>query len=125
SETPPAEALRWYALHGFDFVVVTDHNFVTAAAAPGGLLVAAGAELTQNLADCEPAPGPGLRCLLHVNALFVAPARAGRFVFPPATSPRRSDLYARALRATEELGGVAVLNHPNFHHAADAELLAA
>lgn len=123
SRTPPAEALRWYAQHGFQFVVVTDHNVVTAAPAPGGLLVAAGAELTQNLADCAPAPEPGLRCLLHVNALFVDPARAGPLVFPPASSPRRRDLYARALELARELDGLAVLNHPNFHYAADAELL--
>jgi hypothetical protein len=125
SETPAAAALRWYAAHGFDFVVVTDHNFVTLAPAPPGpLVVAPGVELTQNVEGCEPAPEPGLRCLLHVNALFVAPQRAGRVVFPPASSPRRFDLFARALRASEELGGVAMLNHPNFHYAADAGLLA-
>src|SRR5262249_42784870 len=26
SATPPADAVRWYAAHGYDFVVVTDHN---------------------------------------------------------------------------------------------------
>lgn len=125
SETPAAAALRWYARRGFDFVVITDHNFVTAPPPADGLVAAAGVELTQNLAECEPAPEPGLQCLLHVNALFVDPRRAGRFMFPPASSPRRVDLFARALAATRELGGIAVLNHPNFHYAADAELLVA
>lgn len=124
SETPVAEALRWYAGRGFDAVVVTDHNFVTAPAAEGAMLAAAGIELTQNLEACEPAPEPGLQCLLHVNALLVDPGRAGRFVFPAATSVRRVDLFGRAIRAAEELGGVAMLNHPNFHYAADAGLLA-
>lgn len=126
SATPVAEALRWYAGRGFDAVVVTDHNFVTVTAERvGPLVVAPGVELTQNLAACEPAPEPGLDCLLHVNALFVAPGRAGKFTFPPATSPRREELFARAIAAAEQLGGVAMLNHPNFHYAADAGLLAA
>ena len=29
SATPPAEVVRWYAAHGYDFVVLTDHNVVT------------------------------------------------------------------------------------------------
>lgn len=124
SETPVAEALRWYAGRGFDAVVVTDHNFVTAPVSAGAMLAAAGIELTQNLEACDPAPEPGLQCLLHVNALLVDPARAGRFVFPAATSARRVALFGRAIRAAEELGGVAMLNHPNFHYAADAGLLA-
>ncbi len=124
SATPVEEALRWYAQAGFDAVVVTDHNFVTAPPAGGAMLAAAGVELTQNLAACEPAPEPGLDCLLHVNALLVDPGRAGRFVFPPAPSARRADLFARAIAAAGELGGVAMLNHPNFHYAADAGLLA-
>jgi len=123
SETPAAAALRWYEAHGFDFVVVTDHNFVTAPAWHGRMLAAPGVELTQNVAECEPPPEPGLRCLLHVNALFVAEARAGRFVFPPPSSPRREQLFTRALDASEALGGLALLNHPNFHYAADAALL--
>lgn len=101
SETPAGQALRWYEAHGFDFVVVTDHNFVTPPP-PGGaapLVVAAGVELTQNLEGCEPPPEPGLGCLLHVNARFVDPRRTGRFVFPPATSPlRRGRSRGRAAR---------------------------
>ncbi|MCY0986762.1 CehA/McbA family metallohydrolase [Nannocystis sp. ILAH1] len=125
SATPVAAALRWYEAHGFDFVVVTDHNFVSAPARAGRMLVAPGVELTQNVERCEPPPEPGLRCLLHVNALFVAAERTGRFQFPPASSPRRDELFTRALQASEELGGVAMLNHPNFHYAADAGLLTA
>jgi len=125
SATAPAVALRWYAAHGFDFVVITDHNFVTAVDFAGPMLAIPGVELTQNLADCEPAPAPGMQCLLHVNALFVAPGRAGRFVFPPTGERGRLALYGQALAATRELGGIAQLNHPNFHYAADAATLAA
>lgn len=125
SRAAPDVALRWYAARGFDFVVITDHNFVTAVDFPGPMLAIPGVELTQNLGDCEPAPEPGLQCLLHVNALFVAPQRAGRFVFPASEQRARLALYGRALAATRELGGVAQLNHPNFHYAADAATITA
>jgi hypothetical protein len=125
SATAPADALRWYAAHGFDFVVFTDHNFVTVAPPDPPLLALPGVELTQNLEACDPPPGPDHACLLHVNALFVDPASAGRIQIPPADTDRRSDRFGRALQLTRELGGLAQLNHPNFHYAADAALLAA
>lgn len=124
SATPPATALRWYAEHGFDFVVVTDHNFVTVAAG-GSVLAIPGVELTQNVDACVPAPEPGWPCLLHVNALFVAPERAGAWQFPATLDLARRAIYGRALAATRTLGGLAQLNHPNFHYSADAELIAA
>jgi hypothetical protein len=124
SATAPAQALKWYAAHGFDFVVITDHNFVTVADG-GPVLAIPGVELTQNLGDCVPAPEPGMQCLLHVNALFVDPARAGRSVFPATDERGRLALYQRALTATRKLGGVAQLNHPNFHYAADAAAISA
>src|SRR5262249_41660084 len=34
SETPVADVVRWYEDHGYDFIVLTDHNKVTLAA-PG------------------------------------------------------------------------------------------
>ena len=122
SETPVATALAWYAAHGFDFVVVTDHNFVTVADG-GPVLAIPGVELTQNLERCDPPAETG-RCPLHINALFVAAERAGPVVFPDAVDVRRRAVFGRALRTTRELGGLAQLNHPNFHYSADASLIA-
>src|SRR5262249_14944641 len=59
SDTPPERAASWYAEHGFDFIVFTDHNHVTRVEGPSGLLVLPGVELTQNLRSCEPPPAPG------------------------------------------------------------------
>jgi len=123
SETPVATALAWYAAHGFDFVVVTDHNFVTVAEG-GPVLAIAGVELTQNLERCVPQPARGDPCLLHVNALFVGTERAGRVALAPAEGLARREIYGRALRTTREFGGLAQLNHPNFHYSADAGLIA-
>ncbi|MCA9704664.1 MAG: PHP domain-containing protein [Myxococcales bacterium] len=125
SETPPADVARWYAEHGYDFIVFTDHNRITEIDGPEGLLVFPGIELTQNLEHCEPPPEPGLSCLLHVNGLLVGTDTSAIASVPTPERPERQALYAHAMAVTEALGGVAMLNHPNFHYAADAALLSA
>lgn len=125
SETPPDEVTRWYEDRGYDFLVITDHNTITTPESPGALLVLPGVELTQNLPTCEPPPLPGLHCLLHVSALFVRPKTPPGLVFAPPESLGRLALYSRAVDAAHELGGVAELDHPNFHLAADVEILIA
>ena len=124
SDTPPREAAAWYSDRGFDFVVFTDHNHVTEVRAPGEMLVFRGVELTQSLQSCEPAPEAGDACLLHVNALFVAP-EAGRIYLPTAASQSRVALYGSAVDRAIALGGLAQLNHPNFQHGASLEVLVA
>lgn len=124
SDTPPAEVVAWYAARGYDFVVLTDHNRVTEVAAPPGLLVLRGVELTQNLRTCDPPPAPQQRCLLHVNALFVRPS-PDPIVFEPPPSLARVDLYGRAVDRALALDGLAQLNHPNFHGGADLDVLLA
>ena len=124
SDTPAAEAATWYADHGFDFVVFTDHNRITGTRAPGGMLAIRGVELTQNLRRCEPEPEPGEACLLHVNALFVG-SSPGRISLDPPPSFARSELYGRAVDKAIALGGIAQLNHPSFQHGADVEVLVA
>jgi hypothetical protein len=124
SDTPAAEAAAWYADHGFDFVVFTDHNRVTETRAPGGMLAIRGVELTRNLRRCDPEPEPGDACLLHVNALFVGKSPGGIPLDPPS-SFARTELYGSAVDRAIALGGIAQLNHPNFQHGADVEVLVA
>ncbi len=124
SATPPEDVARWYEAHGYDFIVFTDHEHVTVAPQAGRLLALPGVELTQNLETCEPAPEPGLGCLLHVNALFVRPTSQTAPPWGPLRSRTRLHLFGRALGTTRALGGLAQLNHPNFHYAANAALVA-
>ena len=127
SRTPPEEVARWYAARGYDFIVLTDHNRVTRLppGPAGALLVLPGVELTQNLETCDPAPEPGLPCLLHVNALVLAEPRADHPPWRPTGSPRRVDLYRSAIDEAHRLGGIAQINHPNLAFgAADPALLA-
>jgi hypothetical protein len=123
SRTPPDEVARWYAAHGYDFIVFTDHNRVTDGLDVGDMLVLPGMEITLNVDDCVP-PADGSFCPLHVNALFVDPA-APQPRLPPPADHRRETLYRHGLAIADSLSALAQLNHPNFHYAADAELVAA
>src|SRR5262245_39367153 len=99
SATVPRDVLRWYAARGYDFVVFTDHNFVTVVPQEGRTLAIAGAELTQNEPDCEPPPERGLACLLHVNALFLPESLGGRVRIGPR-GRSRFERYRRAVQDT-------------------------
>lgn len=123
SETPPDAVARWYADHGYDFIVFTDHGRVTDLPDVGEMLVLPGMEITMNVDDCVPPP-EGPLCPLHVNAL-VLDAAAPTPSLPAPGDHRRTTLYRHGLALARGLGGLAQLNHPNFHYAADAELVAA
>ena len=119
SDTPPEDVVRWYAARDYDFIVFTDHNRVTEQTSTGAMLVLPGVELTQNLTECDPPPEAGMQCLLHVNALLVDPQRsaAASAVAQPRGISRR-DRYVHGMRVSQAMGGIAQLNHPNFHLAA-------
>lgn len=128
SETPPEVALAWYARHGFDFVVLTDHNVTgpppdVSSIAPR-LIALPGMEVTVNLPTCVPPPPPGKACLLHTTALFLDGTE--RHHRPLAsTTDTRLELLARSVEATRTLGALAMLNHPNFHAAMDVDTVVA
>ncbi len=133
SKTPIDEVVGWYVEHGYDFIVVTDHNRVSAYTGSGSLVVVRGIELTHNPAKCEPPP-PEVdgKCRIHVNgiglsAAAVAAEAEGR---PPAlewkngSSALRLDMYQAAFDKTRELGGLIQVNHPTWHWGVDGALLA-
>jgi len=133
SHTPIDEVVGWYVAHGYDFIVVTDHNRVTRYTGGAPLVVLRGIELTHNPARCEPPP-PEVdgKCRIHVNGIDVAESaadaeEAGR---PPAlewkngSSELRVDMYQAAFDKTRELGGIIQVNHPTWHWGVDGALLA-
>ena len=124
SNTPPEQVARWYAEHDYDFIVFTDHNRITDIEGDGSMLVLPGVELTQNVPACSPEPEPGMQCLLHVNALVVDSAKSDAAAgLQRPVGLDRVDMYAHAVRVSEQLGGLSMLNHPNFHYAADARVI--
>ncbi len=116
----PEENLAWHAGHGYDFVGITDHDRVTMAEAPEGLVLLPGAELSlRSDADCgsfhlvsvglppdfdPPMPGStghqeGIDLVRSVGALcFVA-------------HPHWSEMSTRALEGLSGFLGVEVFNH--------------
>lgn len=122
SETAPADVAQWYARRGYDFIVFTDHNRVTSDLVQRDLLVVPGVELTFNVPSCDPPPEGDL-CPLHVNALFVDPERTADL--SGVADLRRTTVYRHLVAQARALGGLAQINHPNFHYGADVETIAA
>ena len=113
-DSTPDEVVRWYREHGYHFLVLTDHNFLTSVEGLNALhgadekfLVVRGEEVTDAFGD-KP---------IHVNGLNVArlvEPQGGRSVVE--TVQRNVD----AVRAAE---GVPHINHPNFRWAVTADEL--
>jgi hypothetical protein len=130
-DTPLGEVVAWYEARGYDFIVVTDHNRVTAEPTTGHLLVLPGVELTHNPSRCEPPPPePDGKCRVHLNALIldVEPGPAGKrpaeIAWQERRSTRRLDQYQAAIERGLAMGGVLQVNHPRWHWGVDGALLA-
>jgi len=105
-DSPPAEVARWYAEHGYDFLVITDHDKVTRLESKEILLIP-GEEITDRLPK-KP---------LHVNAIGIETAIAPQHGETPA------EVLQRNVAAVAKAGGIAQINHPNFGWAFGAEEL--
>lgn len=115
---PPADVVRWYREHDYDFVVITDHEFITDVAplnaefgADGSFLVLPGEEITQQVTDST---HPDKRRQAHVVAIglttVIMPFGDRRIV----TGMSIAETYARHLAAVKAAGAVPQVNHPNF-----------
>ena len=114
-DSTPEEVVRWYREHGYDFLVLTDHNFLTGVdglnalqGAAGKFLVVKGEEVTSAV-DRKP---------IHVNGLDPR-----RMVDPPQATTVVGMVQGMvdAIRAAD---GIPSINHPNFGWAISAEELA-
>lgn len=114
----PVDVVRWYRAHGYDFLVITDHEYITDPAPlnalygrPGKFLVIRGEEVTQQVADSTHPGGPRQA---HVTAIGVShvvrPLGDGGI----AHGVTIAETYAHALAGIRAAGGIAVVNHPNF-----------
>jgi hypothetical protein len=104
-DSTPDEVARWYREHGYQFLVLTDHNFLTSVDGLNALhgaderfLVVKGEEVTSLLGEKA----------LHVNGLDVSrkvdQASGGSVV----------DILQRNVDAIRGAGGVPHINHPHF-----------
>ncbi len=111
-DSTPDEVVRWYREHGYHFLVLTDHNYLTSVdglnavhGASDKFLVIQGEEVTSN-AESKP---------VHVNGLAIE-----AFVPPPKSATIREALQ-QSVDAIRGAKGVPHVNHPNFGWALTAD----
>jgi hypothetical protein len=113
-DSTPDEVVRWYREHGYNFVFLTDHEYINNVDALNGILgrtglfvVLSGQEITDSY-DKKPH---------HVNALGISK------VIMPAKLPGTVETLQRNIDETVRAGGIVQVNHPNFGWALTAEHL--
>lgn len=135
STTPIPDVIAYYEQHGYDFIVLTDHNrisevgivstagSVSVSNPPRGLVVLAGIELTYNPTGCIPAGDESGRCRIHVNLLGPTARFDGKLEWANRESDQRVDKYQAAIDAQKQLGGVIQLNHPTWYWGMTADVM--
>jgi hypothetical protein len=115
---PALDVARWYKTHGYDFLVITDHERVTDVAPvnaqlaePNRFLVLRGEEITQKVVDSLV---PDKRRQAHVVAIGIADSILPLGEKGNATHTTMAAVYARNLGAVRAAHGLAQINHPNF-----------
>ncbi len=106
-DSQPVDVVTWYRDHGYDFVVITDHDRITCVTGVEGIVTIEGEEVTDRLPK-KP---------LHVNALGLTE------VVAPQHGETPVEVLQRNVDAVRKAGGIAALNHPNFGWAFGAEEL--
>lgn len=104
-DSSPDGVVRWYREHGYNFLVLTDHNFLTEVSALNALhgadeqfLVIKGEEVTDRFGS-KP---------IHVNGLNV------QRLVPPQGGSSVAEVIQRNVNAVRSAEGVPHINHPNF-----------
>jgi hypothetical protein len=105
-DSSPADVAQWYREHGYDFLVITDHNKVTRVDG-GGMIMIPGEEVTDRLPK-KP---------LHVNALGIEKA------IEPQHGATPVEVLQRNIDAIRAAGALPLINHPNFGWAFGADEL--
>ena len=104
-DSTPDDVVRWYREHGYQFLVLTDHNFLTSVDGLNALhgadqkfLVVRGEEVTDRF-DEKP---------LHINGLDLSRQVA------PQGGQSVVDVLQRNVDAIRSEKGIPHINHPNF-----------
>ncbi len=114
-DSTPDEVVTWYREHDYNFLVLSDHNFLTSVAglndlhgADGKFLVIRGEEVSDAFKG-KP---------IHVNGLDLGEE------IEPQGGESVLDVLQRDVDAIRQAGGVPHVNHPNYEWAISAEDLA-
>ena len=114
-DSTPDEVVRWYRENAYHFLVLSDHNFLTAVdglnaihGADGKFLVIKGEEVTDRFGESP----------IHINGLDV------EHLIGPQGGASLVETIQRNVDAIRAARGVPHINHPNFRWAITAEQLA-
>jgi hypothetical protein len=114
-DSTPDEVVRWYRENAYHFLVLSDHNFLTAVdglnavhGADGRFLVIRGEEVTDRFGESP----------IHINGLDV------EHLVGPQGGATLVETIQRNVDAIRAARGVPHINHPNFRWAITAEQLA-
>ena len=115
-DSTPSEVTSWYREHGYQFLVLTDHNYLTNVealnaihGAPGKFLLIPGEEVTTRFGSLP----------IHVNALGLTS------LVEPLLGSGVTETIQKNVDAIRERKGIASLNHPNFGWAAASKDISA
>jgi predicted metal-dependent phosphoesterase TrpH len=114
-DSSPDEVARWYKEHGYQFVVITDHNFLTSV---DGLNALLGAEEKFLVISGEEVTDQFQTKVIHVNALGAASS------VPPQGGASALETLQRNVSSIRAAKGVPHINHPNFLWSLSADELA-
>jgi hypothetical protein len=113
-DSTPDDVVKWYREHGYQFLVLTDHNFLTSVdglnavhGAREKFLVVKGEEVTDKFGDAS----------LHINGLDVSREIA------PQGGTSVLDVVQRDVDAIRSAGGIPHINHPNYRWSITADEL--
>jgi len=112
-DADPQTVVRWYRRHGYDFLVLSDHNLMTVLEYGEGKrrfrkpLMIPGEEISVRIQNGT--------IPIHVNSVGIT-----RLVEPISAEEIVPTLQAN-VDATVQAGGIASINHPNYQWAFDHE----
>lgn len=112
----PYALANWYRLSGYDFIFITDHDYLTEAASlnallgsQGRFLVIPGAEITDSFGELP----------VHVNSLNP------RYLTPHMSGGSVTETMLRNVNAVRAAGGLPYVAHPSWRNAMTAQHLKA
>jgi hypothetical protein len=111
-DSTPDDVVRWYREHAYQFLVLTDHNFLTQV---DGLNALHGADERFLVIKGEEVSSVSGGKPVHVGGLNVD-RRSG-----PQTGSSVVEVLQRSVDAIRSASGVPAINHPNFQWALTAD----
>ena len=114
-DAEPEVVVRWYRRHGYDFLVLSDHNHLTLLDYSAGKrrfkrpLMIPGEEVSAQI--------KGGTVPVHINGIGISR------VIEPVDAGEVLPTIQAIVDGILEAGGIASINHPNFHWAFDHETI--